>query len=48
MIAEQAVEHFLSSLLNKDLAKFQMTDWKWAVLQDFEMILAVCSGNPAP
>jgi len=38
----QGVDHFLSSPLNKDLAKLRLTDREWAVLQDFEMILSVC------
>ena len=37
----QGVDHFLSSPLNKDLAKLWLTDREWAVLQDFEMILSV-------
>jgi len=39
---QQVSDHFLSSLLNKDLAQFHMTDAEWGVLKDFQMILSVC------
>jgi len=39
---QQVSDHFLSSPLNKDLARFRMTDAEWGVLKDFQMILSVC------
>jgi hypothetical protein len=42
---KQAIEHFLSSLLNRDLVRYQMAEQEWVVLQDFKMILLVCSYN---
>jgi len=39
---EQATDCFLASPMNKDLAKFRMTDTEWEALKHFEMILTVC------
>jgi len=39
---EQATNYFLAFPMNKDLAKFHMTDAEWEALKHFEMILTVC------
>jgi hypothetical protein len=38
----KAIEYFLASPNNKDLAKYRMTEKEWEVLADFEVILEVC------
>jgi hypothetical protein len=37
----QAIDHFLASPVNSDIAKHRLSDVEWAALQDFEVILGV-------
>ena len=41
LIILQAIDHFLAQPINKYLTKHTLSNTKWKVLQDFELILMV-------